>query len=983
MQQRKLSSRTKLASLVLALSGSLLASSTWALSPPNLTTNIPWANADNSPTTIAAIEAAFNAARRAEETQLSLPANKLGNLKLPSNWFSLTDNQKALYLINAERTARSGMQAGVEGLPLAGVEEKISAISAAYAQLLVDNSAFSHFLPSENEAIDNPPKRINQGVYDTSGALKAIGVGAGCTEPLSRSENLAYFFKQSTGPLTAASIPLPLERAIYAWIYDDAGSAWGHREAVLLQDGSLANPNNPTTGFKNNNSTAAHEGFLGFKVLGSSTYLPPDVEITDFTNIYGVVVVMNIYDPVSDTAASAQACNYNITTKTEDLPSTPATNVAPEPKADLATTKSNTAITIPNALLLANDVDLNNDPLTIIAVDNPSTQGGTVTFNATGVIYTPKTNWSGTDTFKYTIKDPAGETGAATVTVIVTNQTPDAVNDTADAVAGVAKTISVLSNDTDPEQANLTIRSVTQPSKGTAVISASTIIYTPAASATGTDTFSYTIADDKGATDTATVTVDISAANRAPTANKDTATTTVAKAVTINVIANDTDPEQNTLTVTNVSTPSKGTAVISNNQVVYTPRAGQIGEDTFTYTISDGKGNTAIGSVTVTINQAPVTIDDTATTTVNTPVTIDVLANDSDPNSTDVLRIIGGTLPANGTVRIVNNKLVYTPRTGFVGTDSFTYTVTDDKGNRKTAKVTITVGTAPNANKAPTAVRDTATTTAGNQVIINVLANDTDPENNTLTLLGGTYPRNGTVYKSGNSAVYIPRTGFVGTDTFTYYITDGKGNYDTGIVTVTVNSGSTNVAPVAVADTATTTSGPTLVKPVMIEVLKNDTDANGDTLSLVGGTNPVNGTVTKSGNNAIYTPRLGFVGTDTFTYTVSDGKGKTARGTVSVTVKANTAPKAVADNASVVRNTTTTSPKNKVTINVLNNDSDPDGDTLSLLGGTNPTKGTVIQSGNAAVYTPNNGATGTDTFTYRVSDGYGKTATATVTVTIN
>lgn len=988
MQRTKRFARTQLASVVLALSGAAFSLPTWAASPPNLTTDIPWVNAENSPSTIAAIEAAFNAARRAEETQLGLTANKLGNLKLPTTWLTLSDDQKALYLINAERTARAGMRTGVEGLPLAGVEKTVDDIAAAYADLLVATNSFSHNAPSDDANTDNPFKRINDGVKDENGTLKAPGLRTSCVESLSRAENLAYFFTQSTSetPLTAASIPLPLERAIYNWIYNDSSSSWGHREAVLLQDGSLANPSNPTSGFKNNNATDAHEGFLGIKVLTSNQYLPPNIETIGFNN-FSAMVVMNIFDPVSTAVATAQNCAYNVTVKTEDLPNAPSTNLPPTPAGDTAQTKSNTALTLSNATLLANDTDPNGDTLTIISVDTPSEQGGSVVLGTTGVTYTPKANWSGIDKFTYTVKDPSGAPAAATVTVTVTNQLPDAVNDTANATAGQAKTIPVLANDTDPENGVLKIQSVGTPSKGTATISGNNIIYTPAATATGNDSFTYTVIDDKNATDTATVTVTINASNRAPTAVNDKSSTPVGKAVTIDVIVNDTDPEGNALTVTAVTTPTKGTAVISGNKVVYTPAAGKTGDDTFTYTISDGNGNTATASITVTINQAPVAVDDTINTTQNTPVTIKVLENDTDPNSTDVLRILGGTSPLNGSVsRAINGKdLIYTPRTGFIGVDSFTYTVTDDKGNRSTAKVTVTVGTPPSTNKAPTAVADTKTTTAGSPVTINVVTNDTDPDNDTLTLLGGTYPRNGYVYKSGNSAVYTPRAGFVGTDTFTYIITDGKGHYDTGIVTVTVTGGSTttNVAPVAVADTASTTSGPTRVKPVTIEVLKNDTDANGDTLTLVGGTLPANGTVTKSGNNAIYTPFLGFVGTDTFTYTVSDGKGKTAKGTVTVTVKANSAPKAVADTANVTRNIATTSPKNTATITVLANDSDPDGDTLTLVGGTNPSKGTVVKSGNSAIYTPNVGATGTDTFTYQVSDGYGKTATATVTVTIN
>ena len=204
-----------------------------------------------------------------------------------------------------------------------------------------------------------------------------------------------------------------------------------------------------------------------------------------------------------------------------------------------------------------------------------------------------------------------------------------------------------------------------------------------------------------------------------------------------------------------------------------------------------------------------------------------------------------------------------------------------------------------------------------------MLANDTDPDGDTLSVTDATTPANGTVTIDNGTVTYKPAPGFSGTDTFDYTITDGIAT-DTATVTVAV----ANAAPTAVDDEASTGRN----QPVDIAVLANDTDPDGDTLSVTGATNPANGTVTNDNGTVTYTPAAGFTGTDTFDYTITDG---TADDTATVTVAvANAAPNAVDDEASTGRN-------RPVDIAVLANDTDPDGDTLSVTETTTPADGTV------------------------------------------
>ena len=561
----------------------VISPSTYALSPPNIQTNIPWSS---NFTGVSAIMAAYNNARRQEEIQLGLPVNKLGNLVLPAQatWDGMSDDAKALFIINAERTARAGMMVGVIGLPLAGVESHVDNVSKAYAQLLHDTDKTGHYQPSGNSTTDNPQKRLT------------AGVGSACMEFMTRSENLAYFAAYSTAPIGASSIPSPLERAIYAWIYDDSGSAWGHREAVFLQDTPLSYPTQ-TWGYKNNNGSSAHEGFLGFHVIGSTGYTPFGTPPYPYS--YGVAVVMNVIDPVSDAAAGS--CGYTLTTRTEDLPSTtPVTNQPPKAVNDTATTTAGKAVTVN---VLANDSDPDGNTLTVTANSTPA--NGSVTRSGGNVTYTPKAGFTGTDSFKYTLSDGKGGTATGTVTITVTavNQPPKAVNDTATALFGKSVVINVLANDSDPDGNTLSVTANTTPSNGTVTRSGGSFTYTPKTGFSGTDSFKYTVSDGKGGTATATVTVTVKP-NQAPKAISDTASGTwsATGAMTINVLSNDSDPEGQTLTITSFTQPAHGTVSKQGTALIFKYKSpAYAGTDSFKYTISDGKGGSATATVTVTI----------------------------------------------------------------------------------------------------------------------------------------------------------------------------------------------------------------------------------------------------------------------------------------------------------------------------------------------------------------------------------------------
>jgi len=295
--------------------------------------------------------------------------------------------------------------------------------------------------------------------------------------------------------------------------------------------------------------------------------------------------------------------------------------------------------------------------------------------------------------------------------------------------------------------------------------------------------------------------------NTPPVAVPDVATTTAGNAVTTgNVLSNDTDLDGDSLTITAFSQGTSGSVVNNGNGTfTYTPTAGFVGADTFTYTISDGNGGTAVGTVAVTvdsivnppINTPPVATNDTLTTTLGNAITTgNVLTNDSDLDG-DTLTVSSFTQAANGTV--VNNgngTFTYAPTAGFLGVDSFTYTASDGRGGTAVGTVIVTVGPVvnPPVNTSPIATDDTATTTVGNAVTTgDVLANDSDADDDDLSITNFTQGTSGTVANNGDGTfTYTPNAGFTGNDSFTYTISDGNGGTDVGTVAVTVNSANNN-----------------------------------------------------------------------------------------------------------------------------------------------------------------------------------------------
>ena len=331
-----------------------------------------------------------------------------------------------------------------------------------------------------------------------------------------------------------------------------------------------------------------------------------------------------------------------------------------------------------------------------------------------------------------------------------------------------------------------------------------------------------------------------------------------------------------------------------------------------------------------------------------------------------------------GSVGFTSTAITYTPPDDFTGQsdittgEDVTYTLSD--GTQVTESITVTA-----VNDAPVAVDDTATVTEDASLTsITVLDDDSDADSDSLTVSAISYSGTGTAaINSDNARIdYTPAANFNGTDTITYTVSDGT-TTDTGTLTITVTA--VNDAPVAVDDTETITEGDSLTS---FTVLNDDTDVDGDTITLASASISGNATVAINSDGARidYTPSTNFSGTDTITYTISDGNGGTDTGTLTITVTAvNDAPIAVDDTATVTEDASLTS------ITVLDDDTDADSDSLTVSAISYSGSGTAaINSDNARIdYTPAANFNGTDTITYTVSDSNGGTDTGTLTITVS
>ncbi len=381
--------------------------------------------------------------------------------------------------------------------------------------------------------------------------------------------------------------------------------------------------------------------------------------------------------------------------------------------------------------------------------------------------------------------------------------------------------------------------------------------------------------------------------------------------------------------------------------------------------------NTFFNNAPVVQNLSIVTDEDTASSTILVGSDIDLdsilYALLSYPNPLSGL--LSGFVSATGAI-------IFTPTLNFNSSDSFTYNANDIYGASNTGTVSITVNP---VNDNPVALGDSANVSEDSaDNVITVLANDSilPDVGETLTIDSVSTPSNGTAVIDGTVVKYTPNAVYVGSDSFTYTISDGNGGSDTATVSVTIDN--SQDAPLAVADNYSTNED-TPLNIAVSGILSNDSDADGDTLSSVLYTGVTSGILTLNPDGSFdYTPDLNFNGSDSFTYHANDGSQDSGTVTVTINVEAiNDAP--VASNDSVVTS-------QNVAVGDVLSAIDVDGDSLTYSTTTSPVSGVITffdPATGAFTYTPNIGFSGADSFQFLANDSLLDSNTATISITVN
>ncbi|HIF5781074.1 TPA: tandem-95 repeat protein, partial [Vibrio parahaemolyticus] len=656
-------------------------------------------------------------------------------------------------------------------------------------------------------------------------------------------------------------------------------------------------------------------------------------------------------------------------------------NDAPNAENDVITTEEDTAVTID---VLVNDSDVEGDALSIQSASVPSEQGSVDIVDGK-LVFTPAENFNGEATITYIVTDgDLTDEAKVTVTVTPVNDSPVAVDDTTSIQEDTAVTIDVLTNDTDVDGDKLSIESASVPKEqGTVEVVDGKLVFTPAENFNGDAEITYTVTDGQ-LTDEAKVTVTVNPVNDAPTIKVDAVESITEDAVNTDTVVatltvRDTDTPEDQLTVS-LENNSNGYFVLVGNDVKLT-QAGvdavnndelNLKDLTISASVSDGVNPTVSDSDSLIVNRvndAPTVenaIADQELSEDFATYTIDL--NDAFKDSDSALNFsVSGN--SNVLVSIENGIATISPTADWNGSETLTFTATDPSGESISQTVNFTV--APVAD----IVADKATVVEDTPTIIKVLGNDTfEGDGKVVSLDTNNGPANGTVSVNPDGSVtYTPNDNYHGIDSFTYIVTSGGVSEST---TVNVDVTPVNDAPVAKDDTAITDED----TPVTIDVLPNDTDIDGDKLSIQSATVPeAQGKVEIVDGKLVFTPAENFNGHAEIIYTVTDG-ALTDQATVKVTVNAvNDTPVVesnIADQALAEDFTPYTIDLNTAFSDVDNVDGEL---TFSVSGNSNIQ--VAIVNGIATI-TPTADWNGSETLTFTATDPSGESISQTVNFTV-
>ncbi|MEM9890591.1 MAG: Ig-like domain-containing protein [Actinomycetota bacterium] len=678
------------------------------------------------------------------------------------------------------------------------------------------------------------------------------------------------------------------------------------------------------------------------------------------------------------------------------LPLTEVDNRPPEPGTDRLTGAVASVVT---ANLLDNDRDPDGDTIQLLSIDADAAPGLTVLSSHPGggvILALPETlDGGGSLTVPYTIADEWGAEAVGTIDIELrlaeSNIEPDARNDAGVTQVGNRISLNLLLNDTDADNDPLSILQPATPIGGDVpgfLTTSEDGEFTFEPEAAGTYQFQYSVTD-RQASDIAIVRIEViePEENDPPVAVRDDAVLARGETRLVPVLDNDGDPDGDVIgIVSQFSANNPNIKVVEQQGIGFwvTLQPGALPVETFFYRVSDGLLESELAQVVITrsdsvfTDAAPIVTDDQFRVRPGRTSRIDPLRNDYDPEGGPLTIVSATSTTAEATVQTSEQGLaldVTVPDPQAVDAFAITYVVADEAGNESAGEMEVALVPPGEENSPPVARSDRSITTEGQAVIIPVLANDSDPESDPIDLEAATVAAaSGGVELGGDgrSFVYTPAVGFRGTDQFTYLIRDAEGATAIGSVTIGVLAEpQENRPPVATPDldyAFAAGSG-----TVVLDVIDNDFDPDGDPLAIID----VNGDARLSDDGVVTFPipdELRDATTLGFTYEISDFRGGTDTAEVRITVAANIEPippVATPDSVGPVE------PGTVVTVDVLANDTDPDGEPGSLTVTAAGGGATVVGDG-VEVTAPD----ATADVSYTITDTDGLTDTSFITIAV-
>ncbi|EJA7341402.1 TPA: tandem-95 repeat protein [Vibrio parahaemolyticus] len=819
---------------------------------------------------------------------------------------------------------------------------------------------FATYTIDLNDAFKDSDSALNFSVSGNSNVLVSIENGIATISPTADwngSETLTFTATDPSGESISQTVNFTV--APVADIVADKATVVEDTPTIIKVLGNdTFEDDGKVVSLDTNNGPA--NGTVSVNPDGSVTYTPNDNYVGKDTFTYVVT---------SGGVSESTTVTVNVT----------PVNDAPVAKDDIATTQEDTAVTID---VLSNDTDVDGDKLSIQSATVPEAQGKVEIVDGK-LVFTPAENFNGHAEITYTVTDGAlTDQATVKVTVNAVNDTPVVESNIADQALAEDFTpytidLNTAFSDVDNVDGELTFSVSGNSNIQVAIVNGIATI-TPTADWNGSETLTFTATDPSG--ESVSQTVDFTVA---PVVDIEADSTNVVEdtPTIINVLGNDTfEGDDQVVSLDTNNGPANGTVSVNpDGSVTYTPNDNYHGTDSFTYIVtSGGVSESTTVSVDVTpVNDAPVAKDDIATTQEDTAVTIDVLPNDSDVDG-DKLSIESASVPKEqGTVEVVDGKLVFTPAENFNGDAEITYTVTDGQLTDE-AKVTVTVNP---VNDAPTIKVDavesiTEDAVSTDMVVATLTVRDTDTPEDQLT-----------VSLENNSNGYFV---LVGNEVkLTQAGVDAVNNDELDLKDLTISASvSDGVNPTASDSDSLVVNrvndAPTVENAIANQVLSEDFDTYTIDLNEVFKDTDSSLEFSVSGNNSIQisivngvatiSPTADWNGSEALTFTATDPSGESVSQTVNFTV----APVVdiEADSTNVVEDTPTI-------INVLGNDTFEGKDKVVSLDAENgPKNGTVIVNNDGTVtYTPNDNYVGKDTFTYIVTSG-GVSESTTVEVNV-